>query len=103
MTARSTPAQWTVGLRDLSSRLRALATIGLAEPDDALLKALIVKLSTDRQLLLDEATVSYLAEQIERSCAAASGAVARLDEASLRLHRPVTRALAAEIIGTSAP
>lgn len=103
LTARSAPAHWTIGLRDLASRLRAIATIELAEPDDALLKALIVKLSTDRQLLLDEATVNYLADRIERSCVAACEAVARLDEASLRLHRPVTRALAAEIIGTSAP
>ena len=48
-----------------------------------------------RQLAVDENLVSYLAERIERSVAAARAAVAALDQASLRLQRPVNRALAA--------
>ena len=72
--------------------------VELADPDDALLRALIVKLCADRQLRLDEATVAYLAGRIERSFAAARDVIERLDEASLRLRRPVTRALAAEVL-----
>jgi chromosomal replication initiation ATPase DnaA len=41
--------------------------------------------------------VNYLANRIERSFAAARSAVARLDEEAMRQHRPVTRALAAEL------
>ena len=62
------------------SRLRALPVVALAAPDDALLRALIVKLAADRQLAVDEALVNYLANRIERSFAAARAAVARLDE-----------------------
>lgn len=98
MTARQPPSSFDIGLRDLRSRLRALPVVMLAEPDDGLFRALIVKLGADRQMPFDEAMVSYLASRIERSFAAARRAVERLDAESLRLGRPVTRALAAEIL-----
>ncbi len=97
LTARSAPAGFPVTIRDLGSRLRALPTVALASPDDGLLRALIVKLAADRQLAVDAALVNYLANRIERSVAAAHAAVARLDEEAMRQHRPVTRALAAEL------
>lgn len=97
VTARSAPAGFPVGVRDLASRLRALPTVVLAPPDDVLLRALIVKLAADRQLAVDDALVNYLANRIERSFVAARAAVARLDEEAMRLRRPPTRALAAEI------
>ena len=97
ITARIAPAAWRVELPDLTSRLRALPVVTLAAPDDALLRAVIVKLFADRQLAVDESLVSFLANRIERSFAAARAAVALLDREALRLHRPVTRALAVEL------
>ena len=70
----------------------------LAPPDDALLRAVLVKLFADRQLAVDESLVAYLATRIERSFAAARAAVAALDQEALRQQRPVTRALAAELL-----
>ena len=98
ITARTSPAGWTIALRDLASRLKALPVVALAPPDDALLRALIVKLFADRQLAVDESLVSYLATRIERSFGAARAAVDRLDREALRLKRPVTRALAVEVL-----
>lgn len=97
MTARTPPAGWALELPDLQSRLRAIPVVALAPPDDALLRALIVKLCVDRQLSVDEALVTYLASRIERSFAAVRRAVDALDAEALRLGRPVTRALAAEL------
>ncbi len=97
ITARSAPATWRVGLPDLASRLRALPVVALEGPDDALLRAVIVKLFADRQLAVDESVVGFLATRIERSFAAARAAVAQLDREALRLKRPVTRALAGEL------
>jgi chromosomal replication initiation ATPase DnaA len=97
MTARTAPAGWSIGLPDLRSRLRAVPVITLAPPDDALLRALIVKLCLDRQLSVDETLVNYVASRIERSFAAARRAVELLDTEALRRGRPVTRALAAEL------
>ena len=97
MTARSAPAAWDIAVPDLASRLRVLPVIELAAPGDALLRAIIVKLFADRQLAVEESLVAYLATQIERSFAGAHQAVDTLDREALRLQRPVTRALAAEL------
>jgi len=98
ITTRSAPATWRVELPDLASRLRAVPAIDLNPPDDALLRAVLVKLFADRQLAVDESLVSYLVTRIERSFAAARTAVEALDREALRQKRPVTRALAAELL-----
>jgi chromosomal replication initiation ATPase DnaA len=97
ITARSAPASWRIALPDLASRLRAVPVVALEPPDDALLRAVMVKLFSDRQLAVDESVIGFLAARIERSFAGARAAVARLDREALRLKRPVTRALAAEL------
>jgi chromosomal replication initiation ATPase DnaA len=97
ITSRSPLSTFPVAIRDLASRLRAVPVVVLAPPDDTLLRSLIVKLAADRQLSIDEALVNYLANRIERSFAAVRAAVTRLDEEAMRQHRPVTRALAAEL------
>ena len=96
MTAREPPTE--VELRDLRSRLRAVPTVQLLPPDDHLFRALIVKFCADRQLTIDEAVVSYLTARLERTYAAVRQTVERLDAEALRLGRPVTRALAAELL-----
>jgi chromosomal replication initiation ATPase DnaA len=98
ITARVPPSSLEIELRDLRSRLRALPVVSLQEPDDQLFRALIVKLCADRQLAVDESVVSYLATRIERSYAAVRQAVELLDREALSLGRPVTRALAAEVL-----
>jgi chromosomal replication initiation ATPase DnaA len=98
ITARVPPSALQVELRDLRSRLRAIPTISLLPPDDQLFRALIVKFCADRQLIVDETVVSYLTTRIERSFAAARRAVELLDTEALQLGRPVTRALAAELL-----
>jgi chromosomal replication initiation ATPase DnaA len=101
VTAREAPASMAITLNDLRSRLRAIPVVELLPPDDQLFRALIVKLCADRQLTIDEQVVSYVATRIERSYAAARRAVALLDDESLRLGRPVTRVLAAELLRES--
>ncbi|MGN6117686.1 MAG: chromosomal replication initiator DnaA [Nitrobacter sp.] len=98
LTARVPPVAFEVELRDLRSRLRAVPVVTLMPPDDQLLRSLIVKFCADRQLNVDETVVSFLATRIERSFAAARRAVEQLDAEALRLGRPVTRALAAELM-----
>jgi chromosomal replication initiation ATPase DnaA len=101
LTAREAPVAWRVGLPDLASRLRAVPAVSLEAPDDALLRAVIVKLFADRQLTVDENLVRYVAARIERSFAAAQAAIAILDREALRLGRPVTRVLAGELFTKS--
>lgn len=103
MTARVAPSAFEVELNDLRSRLRAVPTVPLLPPDDLLFRSLIVKFCADRQLTIDETVVSYLASRIERSYAAARQTVDLLDSEALRLGRPVTRALAAELLRNPDP
>ena len=98
ITARVPPASFEIELRDLRSRLRAIPVVSLQEPDDQLFRALIVKFCADRQLAVDESVVGYLVTRIERSYAAVRQAVELLDREALSLGRPVTRALAAEVL-----
>lgn len=98
ITARLPPPAFQIELRDLRSRLRAVPVVSLLAPDDHLFRGLIVKFCADRQLAVDESVVTYLATRIERSYAAARQAVEFLDTEALRLGRPVTRALAAELL-----
>lgn len=98
LTARTAPAAWTIELADLGSRLRAIPAVSLASPDDALLRAVLVKLFADRQLDIEESLVTYLLARLERSFAALRRAVDELDREALRRQRPVTRALAAEVL-----
>lgn len=98
LTARLPPAAIEVELRDLRSRLRAVPVVTLTPPDDQLFRALIVKFCADRQIMIDESLVSYLANHIERSFVAARDTIKLLDAEALRQGRPVTRALAAELL-----
>lgn len=98
ITARVPPSAAQIELRDLRSRLRAVPVISLLPPDDQLFRSLIIKFCADRQMTVDESVVSYLATRIERSFAAARQAVELLDTEALRLGRPVTRALAADLL-----
>jgi len=102
ITARGPPNGWALALPDLVSRLRAIPVVSLNSPDDTLLRAVLVKLFADRQVSVDDSLVSYLAIRIERSFAAARAAVEALDREALRLKRPVTRALAAELLQSEA-
>ena len=46
-SARTAPSGWPIGIPDLASRLRALPVVTLAAPDDAMLRAVLVKLFAD--------------------------------------------------------
>jgi chromosomal replication initiation ATPase DnaA len=101
LTARTAPV--TFAILDLASRLKALPVVAIMPPDDALLRAVLVKLFADRQLAVDEGLIGYVATRIERSFAAARAVVARLDQEAMRHKRPLTRVFAAEVLRATEP
>jgi len=90
LTARSAPARWPIGLRDLKSRLNALPTVEIGPPDDALISAVLVKQFADRQLRVDADVISYLTARMERSFDAARMLVTAVDRAALASGRNIT-------------
>lgn len=98
LTARRAPGFWPVVLPDLASRMQATPAVVLAEPDDTLLLAVMMKLFSDRQLLPTPETLPYLARRMPRSFETARRVVSALDRASLASGRRITRALAAQVL-----
>lgn len=99
LTARTPPRDWGLGLPDLISRMQATPIAHLDAPDDALLSAVLVKLFADRQVAVPANLIPYLVSRMPRSIGAARALVAALDARALALGRPITRALAGEILG----
>jgi len=99
LTASRAPFAIDLATADLASRLRRMPMVAIAPPDDALIRALLVKLFVDRQLVVDTALVEYLLQRIERSFEAARATVAQLDRETLARGRRLTRQAAAEILG----
>jgi chromosomal replication initiation ATPase DnaA len=100
LSARETPSRSDYALPDLRSRLNALPAVRIGKPDDALLKTVMLKHFADRQLAVDPKVLDFLALRIERSLAAAAGAVAAIDRATLGSGRKISRQLVAEVLGT---
>jgi chromosomal replication initiation ATPase DnaA len=98
LTSRQAPGELAVALPDLRSRLRALPLVMIAPPDEALLKAVLVKHFADRQLAVEPPVINYVARHMEQSMEAAAAIVAEIDRQAMAAHRRVTRALAAEVV-----
>lgn len=90
LTANSPPARWPLYLPDLCSRLNAQPAAVIAEPDDALIAAVLVKMFADRQIRINEDCLAYLLQRMERSFAAARRVVMAADALALATHRPIT-------------
>ena len=101
LASRHPPARWSVELADLRSRLRALPAVAVRAPDEATLRAVVVKLFADRQLQVSEDLVEFLCLRIERTFQAARETVAALDTAALVTHRKASIALARQVLGAS--
>jgi chromosomal replication initiation ATPase DnaA len=100
LTARTPPAEWPAALPDLRSRLNGLTVTTLAEPDDALLRGVLEKFFRERNIKPADDIYPYLIRRIERSVPAALAVVRRLDEAADEEQRPVSRALARQLLET---
>ncbi len=94
LVARSAPSSWAATLPDLRSRLDAVISVPMEVPDDAVLSAMLAARFAERGIRPQKDVVPYLVRRIDRSAAAAADVVERLDA----MHRPVTRALARQVV-----
>lgn len=97
-TGRGEPQHWLLTLPDLESRLRGTTLVQLHPPDDALLRAVLIKLFSDRQLSPSPELITYVVRRIDRSFDAAQKLVVALDALSLGEQRPLSRRLAARLL-----
>ncbi|MAF50306.1 MAG: DnaA/Hda family protein [Rhodospirillales bacterium] len=90
LTASRPPKIWNPALPDLASRLLGAPACAIGLPDDELIKGVLFKLFSDRQLKIDAAVIDYLVQRIERSLDTARGLVDRIDRAALSRRRDIT-------------
>jgi chromosomal replication initiation ATPase DnaA len=102
LTARSAPSRWGFSLPDLLSRLKAVPAVEIGVPDEALLRTVMLKHFTDRQLDIDPKVLEFLALHIDRSLAAAAAAVEAVDRAALAKGCKISRQLVIEALAASA-
>jgi len=98
LTARGSPSRWGTALPDLASRLNAVPVTEIGTPDEALLRTVMLKHFTDRQLNIDPKLLEFMALRIERSLAAAAAAVEAVDRAALASGRKINRQLVIEAL-----
>jgi len=97
-TARTAPTRWGVALPDLKSRLATVPVTAIEAPDDDLLRMIVTKLFSDRQLQVDPAVIDYMIVRMDRSFEGARELVAAMDARALAGHREITRVLARECL-----
>ncbi|MCK7616203.1 DnaA/Hda family protein [Roseibium sediminicola] len=98
ITSRTWPASWKITLPDLMSRLRAATPVEILEPDDDLLRRVLVKLFADRQIAIDLSVVDYLVVRMERSLEVALRAVEAIDQEALAGRVRITKPLAGRVL-----
>ena len=101
LTARAAPGRWNAKLPDLASRLVALPSVEIGAPDEALLRTVMLKQFTDRQLDIDPKVLEYLAVRIDRSLQAAAAAVEAVDRAALASGRKISRQLVSDALASA--
>lgn len=89
-TAKDAPARMCFKLPDLQSRLNMLPAVAIAEPDDEMLAALVVKLFYDRQITISQEILNYIIQNMQRSFSYAQKLVAEVDAVSLAYKRAVS-------------
>lgn len=98
LTAKSAPVAWPAALPDLRSRLNAMPVALIEEPDDVVLEGVLRKFFKARSIRPPKEVFPYLLRRMERSIPAAREIVKRLDEAADDEQRPISRALARQIL-----
>ncbi|MFN3354333.1 MAG: chromosomal replication initiator DnaA, partial [Brevundimonas sp.] len=93
-TCRREPRLWDTTLPDLRSRLDAIRVLRIEAPDDEVMAALLRARFAERLIAPPEDVIAYLVRRLDRSAVEIERAVERLDA----LHRPVTRALARQVL-----
>ncbi|MBV1834223.1 P-loop NTPase family protein [Novacetimonas pomaceti] len=103
LAGRAAPARWPVTLADLQSRLRATMAVEMRQPEDTLLRIVLLRLLAERQIVVAHPVLEWLLRRLPRTAAAMVEVARRLDHAALATGRPVTRAMAIAELGDLLP
>ena len=98
LIGRTAPAQWTVALPDLKSRLAAAPHVAIDEPDEPLARALIERALGRMGASFAPDLADWLLRRIERSYAAIAEVTRLLNEGAMSSGRKISVAMAKEAL-----
>ena len=85
-------------LPDLISRIKNCLIIGIKNPDDNLIYALLIKYLSDRQINIDKKLIEYIIKRIDRSYEKIFLFIHKVDKLSLKKGKPVDLATIKEAL-----
>jgi chromosomal replication initiation ATPase DnaA len=91
MTGKTVPSLWGYTLPDLVSRLKGIPCPKLMSPDPFLLRDLMLKLFSDRQMSIDHSIIEMIAARMKPNFSIAHKIVEALDEKAAQLKKPINR------------
>tara|TARA_B100002051_G_C16616761_1_gene576114 strand:+ start:392 stop:1054 length:663 start_codon:yes stop_codon:yes gene_type:complete len=86
-------------LNDLKSRTSNFLLQNIANPDDELVFALILKNLSDRQIFLDKKLINFIAKRVDRSYRKISDFIYKIDEISLKRGKSIDFKIVKEVLG----
>ncbi len=98
ITCNDNPLKFSWKLKDLISRISSFTNIEIKLPNDELIKKILVKQFSDRQLSLDKQFIDYISQRIERSYLAINNVVDIIDQLTLKYKKPVNYNLIKEAL-----
>jgi chromosomal replication initiation ATPase DnaA len=99
LTASTPPPSWGLKLKDIESRLKSCPAIAMKEPDDELMRGMLLKLFADRQLLVESDVIDFLVPRIERTGTAVRQTIGLLDKQALEQGRKITVPFVSGVLG----
>jgi|GWRWMinimDraft_5_1066013.scaffolds.fasta_scaffold01063_6 hypothetical protein len=98
LISRWRPADWSIELPDLKSRVGAALLLEIAAPDDEMIEQLLQKQLADRGAVISIDAISYVKRRIERSYAAIESFARAANTMALAENVPVNLALVKKVL-----
>ena len=89
----------TFKLKDLISRSKNCLEAKIEKPDDELIKVLIVKNLSDKQVIIDKKLIDFVVKRITRSYGKIFEFIYKIDEISLKKKKSIDQKIIKEVLG----
>ena len=86
-------------LKDLISRSKNCLEAKIDKPDDELIKILIVKNLSDKQVIIDKKLIDFVVKRITRSYSKIFEFIYKIDEISLKKKKSIDQKIIKEVLG----
>ena len=98
ITSLVSPKSLNIVLPDLRSRIMSSISIKIKKPDDKLLSLVLIKLFSDKQILIDKKIIKFIVYRSERSFTNLRMIVNKLDKKSLITKKKINLSFVKELI-----